>query len=160
VTYGNYETEIAHGPMMIRWRLLLLLFCLLCFSTLSSAASSTTFCKCTCFAESKIIELDGQTSSASSVDSSGTYATCTDCTKKFCLDYHLPICKDATESDVFTTCFQRDSAKDEAVVFIFIFATVGLLIYAAVQPFVQKWVGAMRERRSYAPVSNGSVEES
>jgi hypothetical protein len=34
---------------------------------------------------------------------------------------------------------ERDSAKDEAVVFIFIFATVGLLIYAAIRPWVEKW---------------------
>ena len=35
---------------------------------------------------------------------------------------------------------ERDSRKDEAVVFIFIFATAGLLIYAAVQPWVERWV--------------------
>lgn len=69
----------------------------------------------------------------------------------------MPICKDAKEEDVLTTCFrefdlprcgrvvcanpraERDSAKDEAVVFIFIFATVGLLIYASVRPWVEKW---------------------
>lgn len=56
--------------------------------------------------------------------------------------------------DVFTTCFQRDSRKDEAVVFIFIFATSGLLIWAAAKPWVGKWVDSARERRSYIPVSN------
>jgi len=40
---------------------------------------------------------------------------------------------------VFTTCFQRDSAKDEAVVFIFIAATTSLLLYAAARPWVEKW---------------------
>ena len=35
---------------------------------------------------------------------------------------------------------ERDSRKDEAVVFIFIFATVGLLVWAAVKPWVSKWV--------------------
>ena len=34
---------------------------------------------------------------------------------------------------------ERDSRKDEAVVFIFIFATVGLLGWAAVKPWVGKW---------------------
>jgi hypothetical protein len=87
------------------------------------------------------------------------HGTCMDCNKKFCLDYNLPICKDAMEDDVFTTCFrkttepvvpripvtddvitERDSAKDEAVVFIFIFATVGLLLYAAIRPCVEKWM--------------------
>lgn len=35
---------------------------------------------------------------------------------------------------------ERDSRKDEAVVFIFIFATAGLLGWAAVKPWVGKWV--------------------
>ena len=35
---------------------------------------------------------------------------------------------------------ERDSRKDEAVVLIFIFATAGLLIWAAVKPWVGKWV--------------------
>jgi hypothetical protein len=40
---------------------------------------------------------------------------------------------------VFTTCFQRDSAKDQAVVFVFIGATVGLLGWAALRPWVEGW---------------------
>ena len=35
---------------------------------------------------------------------------------------------------------ERDSRKDEAVVFIFIFATAGLLIWAAIKPWVGKWI--------------------
>lgn len=35
---------------------------------------------------------------------------------------------------------ERDSRKDEAVVFIFIAATAGLLGWAAVRPWVGKWV--------------------
>ena len=35
---------------------------------------------------------------------------------------------------------ERDSRKDEAVVFIFIFATAGLLGWAALKPWVGKWV--------------------
>lgn len=49
---------------------------------------------------------------------------------------------------MFTTCFQRDSAKDQAVVFIFIGATVGLLGWAGIRPWVEK----MRERRRYVAV--------
>ena len=81
---------------------------------------------------------------------------CNDCTRQFCLDYNLPICKKATMEDVFTTCFrmshgcyrggnigadgtaERDSRKDEAVVFIFIIATVGLLVWAAAKPWITK----------------------
>ena len=39
---------------------------------------------------------------------------------------------------------ERDSRKDEAVVLIFIFATAGLLIWAAVKPWVGKWVEVRR----------------
>ena len=35
---------------------------------------------------------------------------------------------------------ERDSRKDEAVVFIFIFATAGLLIWAAIKPWVGRWI--------------------
>lgn len=59
-----------------------------------------------------------------------------------------------------TWTIERDSAKDEAVVFIFIFATVGLLIYAAVRPWVEKWTLAMRERKSYIPISTAGADES
>ncbi|EXJ90312.1 hypothetical protein A1O1_03411 [Capronia coronata CBS 617.96] len=68
--------------------------------------------------------------------------TCTDCTRAFCLDYNLPICKNAREEDVFTTCFQRDSLKDETVVVVFIFATAGLLAWALVKP----WIDRLRDR--------------
>lgn len=88
---------------------------------------------------------------------------CNDCNRQFCLDYNLPICKNARVEDVFTQCFrtlapdisskkwgsgrcveanslERDSAKDEAVVFIFIFATAGLLIWAGIRPWVGRWI--------------------
>jgi hypothetical protein len=118
----------------------------------------TTFCKCACFSNSTIIPLDGSntspTSTAASNSSTSFYRTCNDCNKQFCLGLDLSICPEATEDDVFTTCFQRDSTKDEAVVFIFIIATVGLLVWAAVKPWVLRW----REQRRmglYAPVSSG-----
>jgi hypothetical protein len=62
----------------------------------------------------------------------------------------------ANDIGKLTWVTERDSAKDEAVVFIFIFATVGLLIYAAVRPWVEKWTVAMRERRSYIPISTAA----
>jgi hypothetical protein len=34
---------------------------------------------------------------------------------------------------------ERDSVKDEAVVFIFIFATAGLLLWALAKPYIEKW---------------------
>lgn len=47
----------------------------------------------------------------------------------------------------------RDSAKDQAVVFIFIIATVGLLVYAGIEPWVGRWTQNWRERRNYIPIS-------
>ncbi|KAK4126936.1 hypothetical protein N657DRAFT_703382 [Parathielavia appendiculata] len=39
--------------------------------------------------------------------------SCKQCNRAFCLSYNLPICKDAEEKDIKTTCFQRDSRKDQ-----------------------------------------------
>ncbi|GAB1728032.1 hypothetical protein NU195Hw_g5772t1 [Hortaea werneckii] len=131
----------------------------LTFLSVALAASPTSFCKCTCFTNSTIIPLDDSPTTSgkpasNDADTSKSHhqRTCNDCTKQFCLDYHLPICQDAKETDVFTTCFQRDSAKDETVVFIFIFATGGLLIWAAIRPWVQKWRNQRATRDMYAPV--------
>ncbi|KAK5056235.1 hypothetical protein LTR84_012788 [Exophiala bonariae] len=77
--------------------------------------------------------------------------SCADCTRAFCLDYNLPICKDAKDEDVFTTCFQRDSLKDETVVVIFIIATAGLLAWALVKPWVER-VRQRNERREFPPL--------
>lgn len=43
-------------------------------------------------------------------------------------------------SDKLIQDIERDSAKDQAVVIIFIIATVGLLGYAIASPWVSKWV--------------------
>jgi len=146
-------------------RAIILVVVLLSLVNLSFAASSSTLCKCACFGKSVLIHLDGKPKSApaSPVGKSDTkqgHGTCLDCNKQFCQDYNLPICKDAKDEDVFATCYQRDSAKDQAIVFIFIFATVGLLIYAGLKPWIDRSVDAMRDRRSYAPISSASAEES
>ena len=60
------------------------------------------------------------------------------CNRAFCLSQHLPICKNAEEKDVFTTCFQRDSRKDQIVVLTFIAATLGLLGWAGVRKVIEK----------------------
>lgn len=155
----SYSLCSLHTTMPRPPRLLLVFTLLLSSLTLSLAAckhrtalqhwqdthiyaASTSFCKCTCFSNSTIIQLDGSSSpnsGSSKPDAKKTRGTCSDCNKAFCLSYNLPICKGAKEEDVFTTCFQRDSAKDEAVVFIFIGATTALLVYAAVRPWVEKW---------------------
>ncbi|OQE44394.1 hypothetical protein PENCOP_c002G05351 [Penicillium coprophilum] len=159
-------------------QLLLLIFTFLSLTLSVVASTPTSFCKCTCFSNSTIIPLNpAKSESASGIDhvrfsergpvSSELEHTdeyskrapkyrslnCNDCNRKFCLDYELPTCKGAKEEDVYTTCFQRDSRKDEAVVFIFIFATGGLLAWAACKPWIERYVEAARERRSYIPVA-------
>ncbi|PLN82906.1 hypothetical protein BDW42DRAFT_165921 [Aspergillus taichungensis] len=155
-------------------RLFVLLLAFLGFASLTLASSPASFCKCTCFSNSTIIPLDQPKSRSLSealylLRRSDSFEepeneleerapkyralSCNDCTRKFCLSYNLPTCKGAKEDDVVTTCFQRDSKKDEAIVFIFIFATSGLLGWALFKPWVEKYLEAARERRSYIPVS-------
>ncbi|KAL4969234.1 uncharacterized protein BDV14DRAFT_165395 [Aspergillus stella-maris] len=156
------------------WRLLPLIIILLSIASTALASSPASFCKCTCFSNSTIIPLDPDKGDSSSLHGTLTFLSrdidfniqeekragnyrslsCNDCNRKFCLGYDLPTCKGAKEEDVFTTCFQRDSRKDEAIVFIFIIATGGLLLWAVFRPWVQKWIEAARERRSYIPVND------
>ncbi|KAK9547927.1 hypothetical protein V6Z96_007337 [Aspergillus fumigatus] len=153
--------------------LLFMVVALLSCTSFTLASTPASFCKCTCFTNSTIIPLDSpnpeSTPPLNSFDLRDDNATfhekrvnkyralsCNDCNRKFCLDYNLPMCKGAKEDDVFTTCFQRDSRKDEAIVFIFIIATSGLLTWAACKPWVEKWLEAARERRSYIPVSENA----
>ncbi|KAL4927913.1 uncharacterized protein BDV17DRAFT_114853 [Aspergillus undulatus] len=155
------------------WRFLPVLIVLFFITSSALASSPASFCKCTCFSNSTIIPLNpdkGDSSLHSTLSllsrsdlfdtkgekRAGNYRSlsCNDCNRKFCLGYDLPTCKGAREEDVFTTCFQRDSRKDEAIVFIFIIATGGLLLWAVFRSWVQKWIEAARERRSYIPVSD------
>ena len=50
----------------------------------------------------------------------------------------MSICAGAEEKDILTTCFQRDSRKDQIVVLTFITTTLGLLIWAAVRKVLEK----------------------
>lgn len=58
---------------------------------------------------------------------------------------------------MFTTCFQRDSRKDQIVVLTFIAGTVGLLGWAAVRKILEKRKGDNVRigdtREGYAPVT-------
>ncbi|KAF2086731.1 hypothetical protein K490DRAFT_66514 [Saccharata proteae CBS 121410] len=139
--------------MSRRSNALVILLALLAFVSTVFAASPTSFCKCTCFSNSTIIQLNNlpSTSKPDSSSSGSSFAaffqrrqktkerTCNDCNRQFCVNYNLGICKDAKEADVFTQCFQRDSTKDQAVVLIFIVATVGLLLYAGIKPYIERW---------------------
>ncbi|KAF2244409.1 hypothetical protein BU26DRAFT_523061 [Trematosphaeria pertusa] len=138
---------------------LLLLFTFLTLLSTSLAKSPTSFCKCTCFGNSTIVALDSPVNTqkpSPDLKQRASKKTCNDCNRQFCLSYSF--CKGEKEENVFTTCFQRDSAKDQAVVWIFILATVGLLSYAAIRPWVEQWAERARQRRTYIPVS-GQAEQ-
>ncbi|KAK8115839.1 hypothetical protein PG984_012341 [Apiospora sp. TS-2023a] len=77
-------------------------------------------------------------------------ASCAQCTRKFCLDYGFPFCKKAEEKDVVTMCFQRDSRKDQIIVWGFIFGTLGLLGWAGVKRFTE-----MREAKQKVAAAGG-----
>ncbi|KAI0204425.1 hypothetical protein F4808DRAFT_456874 [Astrocystis sublimbata] len=107
---------------MLRINHILLLF-LGILASLAAASSAPLFCKCTCFKNSTLIQLS----------SGDSQASCAQCTHAFCLAQNLPICKDATPGteDVLSTCIQRDSRKDQIIVWAFLLGTAGLLAWAA-----------------------------
>ncbi|KAH7380726.1 hypothetical protein BKA66DRAFT_465270 [Pyrenochaeta sp. MPI-SDFR-AT-0127] len=136
---------------------LFLFITFLSFLSISLAASPTSFCKCTCFGNSTIVALDAPSKKPSSPElkprsltSRANKKSCSDCNRQFCLGYSF--CAGEKEENVLTTCFQRDSAKDQAIVFIFIGATVGLLGWAGIRPWMEGWRERARERRTYIPV--------
>ncbi|KAK4155626.1 hypothetical protein C8A00DRAFT_41811 [Chaetomidium leptoderma] len=72
--------------------------------------------------------------------------SCKQCNRAFCLKYNLPICKDAEEKDIKTSCFQRDSHKDQFIVWCFIVGTAGLLGGAALRRVVDSAKERARRR--------------
>ncbi len=86
----------------------------------------TSFCKCTCFTNSTIIPLDAPRSLPSrpgealfhrAPPAEGSHedrkefraGNCNDCNRQYCIDAHLPICKDAGVNDIVATCFRAFS---------------------------------------------------
>ncbi|CAK7264538.1 hypothetical protein SEPCBS57363_001123 [Sporothrix epigloea] len=132
-----------------------------------SAYSPPTFCKCTCFTNSTIIPLGPQHLGDGSAQkpppsakreaavavpfspapapapallaSRASSSSCSQCNRAFCLQYNLPICKGAEEKDVVAMCFQRDSRKDQIIVWCFLLGTGCLLGWTAVQRIVKMW---------------------
>lgn len=96
---------------------------------ISTAQAYSQICRCDCGTNYKIIELPDEGLSYS--------AACTNCTKKFCLSQNLTICEGVDEMLVSSSCFQRESLKEQFFVYIFIIVTSGLLLYATVFPLIQ-----------------------
>lgn len=101
---------------------------------LSSAALS--YCKCTCDKHSFIMTLNEPGMSS-----------CQDCTRQLCTQQAPTECLEDTQnpaqSNIVTECFQRESAKDETIVILFLLVTVSLLIHAML---VKPYLNARRER--------------
>ncbi len=127
-------------------------------------AAAPTFCKCSCFTNSTIIPLGPHNSAGSGtppeirgldnapLDTRASSASCSQCNRAFCLDYNLPICKGAEEKDVVAMCFQRDSRKDQIIVWGFIIGTTGLLGWTAVQHAMQLRASVAASRSAAAGV--------
>ncbi|KAM0278276.1 hypothetical protein ACHAQH_005289 [Verticillium albo-atrum] len=142
-------------------RLSLILLLLSAFLAIASANSAPTFCKCTCFKNSTIVALGpqhdenthptslrrdifssilplgnlrrGAAAEKQALASRAASASCSQCTKAFCLSRGIDFCREAKEEDVQTMCFQRDSNKDRVIVWGFILGTLGLLGWAGVR---------------------------
>ncbi|KAF4465798.1 MFS transporter [Fusarium albosuccineum] len=133
--------------------------------------AAPTFCKCTCFKNSTIIPLgpkdesssrqlrsaplfDNPLQTRSELQPRSKSKSCSECTKAFCLKQGIDFCKDATEEDVTTMCFQRDSNKDKIIVWGFIIGTVGLLGWAAFKKVIswREGTGLGRQGSSYTPM--------
>lgn len=109
-------------------------------------------CKCTCFqTNSTLVPI------YSPVDAS---KPCTTCTRQFCLDQNLDICKDAKlehtdhdvgtglEGDVWAKCFERDSYKDQSIITLYLLVVVGLVAFSALRGRMQ---GLYHEYQTLGP---------
>lgn len=118
-----------------------------------------SYCKCICFGNSTIIPLTEPTSLSK---------PCADCTRQFCLDYHLPICKGvmpgedhddgvSAGSEIDTVCFQRDSRKDMLIVYSFIAVTIILLTWSFVRPIYRVWRDKrLAQSNDYMEINNAA----
>ncbi|KAG0234571.1 hypothetical protein BGW42_006456 [Actinomortierella wolfii] len=113
----------------------------------AEAANPISFCKCVCGDEKQITPLPQDNEPIFA----GMGKACGACTKQFCLDYHPDICKGVgtgNGDELVTSCFERDSYKDQFVVYLFLMTTTGLLGVAGLKPFV-KGFWQRRQQRSY-----------
>ncbi|OXB38591.1 hypothetical protein J007_01630 [Cryptococcus neoformans] len=104
---------------------------------------SLSYCKCICFTNSTIIPL---------YRPENPKKPCLSCTRQFCIDQKLAICKGAevpelnkdigtgTEGDVEARCFKRDSPRDRLVATFFFLIVMGLLLYSAIRSRLRKAV--------------------
>lgn len=100
-------------------------------------------CKCTCFqTNSTLVPLYSPLDPAK---------PCLTCTRQFCLDQGLDMCKGAKlehtdhdvgtglEGDVWAKCFERDSYKDQSIITLYLLVVVALVAFAAMRGRVEGW---------------------
>lgn len=100
-------------------------------------------CKCTCFqTNSTLVPLYAPLDPAK---------PCLTCTRQFCLDQGLDMCKGAKlehtdhdvgtglEGDVWAKCFERDSYKDQSIITLYLLVVVALVAFAAMRGRVEGW---------------------
>lgn len=100
-------------------------------------------CKCTCFqTNSTLVPLYSPADAAK---------PCLTCTRQFCLDQGLEMCKGAKlehtdhdvgtgfEGDVWAKCFERDSYKDQGIITLYILVVGALVACAAFRGRMQSW---------------------
>ncbi|ORY21857.1 hypothetical protein BCR39DRAFT_569175, partial [Naematelia encephala] len=104
-----------------------------------------SYCKCICFTNSTIIPLYRPLDPTK---------PCLTCTRQFCLDQKLAICRNAEvpeldtdvgtglEGDVEARCFKRDSPRDQLIVTFFLLIVIGMLLYAGIRARLQKAIEA------------------
>ncbi|CAI2196535.1 395_t:CDS:2, partial [Funneliformis geosporum] len=114
-------------------------------------ADVKSFCKCVCAENSTIVSL--------SIDQ-----TCSDCNRANCIDQMKDNCagarneegtsKEGCEIQVTATCFQRDSYKDEVIVYLYIIITSGLLLTALTKTYIEKWWKKINSPYVYSSMQN------
>ncbi|ORX34178.1 hypothetical protein BD324DRAFT_636945 [Kockovaella imperatae] len=137
--------RLLRGRPLASLSLGILCLSLLILAPLTSASIFTdsvlSYCKCICFTNSTIIPLYLPADPSK---------PCLSCTKQFCLDQKLAICKGAsapeldedtmtgTEGDVEARCFKRDSPRDKLIVTFFIIIVFGMLVFAGIRARLRK----------------------
>lgn len=114
-----------------------------------TAQAYTQICRCDCGTNYTVVELPDEGLSYT--------ASCTNCTKKFCLAQNFTMCQGVDEVLVSASCFQRESLKEQFFIYTFIIITSGLLLYAAIAPYAQAKFGRRNSSSGTPAGANGSL---
>ncbi|KAF9432008.1 hypothetical protein BGZ76_011419, partial [Entomortierella beljakovae] len=110
------------------------------------AANPISFCKCVCGQEKTITALPKDPQHPIF---GGPSKACGACNKQYCLDNKPDMCKGVGTGEgdeLVTTCFERDSYKDQFIVYLFLTVTLGFLGYAGLQPSINKFWQRRQQR--------------